>query len=177
MQDAKWEFVHSQVLASSVMASLQRANAYAPDVTDDQRKQLRGELTSGLRDIGSRYSKTVAGSQHEKHILELVWRVSRHCETALANRRLRLGIAAKALNLYLKYLWCLGRIPVPPHCPFDRRVIARLPPHVQVAWTQMDDVSEYQALVRAAAECARGESLAGWELRIYQASSNEADGA
>ncbi len=100
MQDAKWEFVHSQVLASSVMASLQRANVYAPGVTDDQRKQLRGELTAALRDIGSRYSETVAGSQHEKHILELVWRVSRHCETALANRRLRLGIAAKALNLY-----------------------------------------------------------------------------
>jgi len=168
VQDAKWEFVHSQVLASSVMASLQRANAYAPDVTDDQRKQLRGELTSGLRDIGSRYSKTVAGSQHEMHILELVGRVTGPCQAALAGRRQRLGSAAKALNLYLKYLWCLGRIPTPPHCPFDRRVIARLPTHVQVAWTQMDDLREYQALVRAAAVCARGESLAEWELRIYQ---------
>jgi hypothetical protein len=168
VQDAKWEFVHSQVLASSVMASLQRANVYAPDVTDDQREQLRRELTAALREIGSRYSETVAGSQHEKHILELVRRVSQQCAPALANRHLRLGIAAKALNLYLKYLWCLGRIPTPPHCPFDRRVIARLPPHAQVSWTQLDDLSSYQALVSSAAVCARGEGLAEWELRVYQ---------
>ena len=28
--------------------------------------------------------------------------------------------------LYLKYLWCLGEICRPPHCPFDRMVIEEL---------------------------------------------------
>jgi hypothetical protein len=166
--DLKWEFVHSQVLASSVMASLQRANAYVEGVADDQRERFRAELTATLRDIGRRYSNTVSGSQHEQHILEVMDRASQGCRTALVDQHLRLGIAAKALNLYLKYLWCLGRIPMPPHCPFDRRVISLLPRAVQTPWTQMDDLSSYQALVRAAVECAHGEALAEWELRIYE---------
>ena len=168
MDDLKWEFVHSQVLASSVMASLQRADAYVDGVTNDQRERLRRQLTAVLQDIGRRYGNTVSGSQHEQHILELMDRVSQQCQAALVDQHLRLGIAAKALNLYLKYLWCLGRIPRPPHCPFDRRVISRLPRAVQTPWTQMDELRLYQALVAAAMECARGEPLAEWELRIYQ---------
>jgi hypothetical protein len=39
----------------------------------------------------------------------------------------RVGTAQKALNLYLKYLWCLGEIKTPPHCPFDRGIIQMLP--------------------------------------------------
>lgn len=39
----------------------------------------------------------------------------------------RIGSAQKALNLYRKYLWCLGYIPFPPHCPFDATIIDQLP--------------------------------------------------
>jgi len=150
------------------MASLQRAKVYAPHVTGDQRKQLRIELTAALRDIGSRYSEPVLASQHERHIVELAQRISQRCAGAIANRRLRLGIAQKALNLYLKYLWCLGRIPTPPHCPFDRRVIVHAAPSTQVSWTQIDDLSAYRAIVKSAVASAGGQSLAEWELRVYQ---------
>ena len=76
VHDAKWEFVHSQILASSVMASLRRANVYAAAVTSAEREHLRKELTVALRDIGSRYTNTVPGLQHEQHIVELVERIS-----------------------------------------------------------------------------------------------------
>ncbi len=48
----------------------------------------------------------------------------------------RVGIAQKALNLYLKYLWCLGKITEPPHCPFDSIIISEI--KCNIKWTEMD---------------------------------------
>jgi hypothetical protein len=85
----------------------------------------------------------------------------------LENRRFRIGSAQKALNLYLKYLWCLGKICSPPHCPFDRQIIASLPNYTGPSWTKLVREEDYRALVEAAKAKAQDSSLAAWELRIY----------
>jgi hypothetical protein len=48
---------------------------------------------------------------------------------------MRIGLAQKALNLYLKYLWCLGEIHEPPHCPLDSIVLGQVPGCKDVRWT------------------------------------------
>jgi hypothetical protein len=57
---------------------------------------------------------------------------------------------------------------MPPHCPFDSRVISKLPPKDQIPWTRIKDIVEYRKLVDAAKKKAEGESLAEWELRVFQ---------
>ena len=42
--------------------------------------------------------------------------------------KLFFGVAQKALNIYLKYLWCSNFDVRPPHCPFDYDIISRLNP-------------------------------------------------
>lgn len=82
----------------------------------------------------------------------------------LVGERFRIGIAQKALNLYLKYPWCLGIISRPPHCPFDGNILAEV--GVFDNWTQMDDPMRYREWV-SAAERKAGEALAEWELKRF----------
>jgi hypothetical protein len=118
--------------------------------------------------MAASYREHVSESQHLENIAGLANRISANCHDVLIGGHLRIGTAQKALNLYLKYLWCLGRIPEPPHCPLDRTVISKLPPQRQVPWTQIDDIAVYQSIVQAAKEQAGSCSLAEWELGVYE---------
>ncbi len=112
----------------------------------------------------------VSEETHVQNIVRIKDTISKECSTFLING-FRLGVAQKALNLYLKYLWCLGIItPPPPHCPFDRIIIEKLPEEIRVPWTQINDVDTYLRLVEAAKKitAAQKRSLADWELNAYQ---------
>jgi hypothetical protein len=101
------------------------------------------------------------------NIKNLAQTLSKKYPEALHGSRFRIGSAQKALNLYLKMLWCLDRIPTPPHCPFDAIVLSHIPGCQSVRWTQLDSLPEYQRIVRCARSAANGVSLAEWELHLY----------
>ena len=82
---------------------------------------------------------------------------------------LRHDSAQKALNLYLKLLWCLGKVKEPPHCPFDSIVISKL--GKKLNWTELDDIQPYKDLVNSARTLAGKLSIAKWELEIYNSRS------
>src|SRR5215467_3622009 len=81
--------------------------------------------------------------------------------------------AQKALNLYLKYLWCTGEIRTPPHCPIDGGVIKKLGADLAgVPWTKLDNIEKYKELIAAGEKIAankKRESLADWELICWNA--------
>ena len=92
--------------------------------------------------------------------------------------RFRIGIAQKALNLYLKNLWCLGEITTPPHCPLDRLIIDKLglkwSERSQYDWTKIDDIEKYKELISRCDHKARErgcENIAEWELEVYKESN------
>jgi hypothetical protein len=165
MSPQQWDFLEGEFLTLSINAALQHSSTYATEDEKD-REAVRRELRSALCDLSARYADGVSEEQHLENIQQLSRRVSQACASSLNGDHLRLGIAQKALNLYLKYLWCVGRIPIPPHCPFDNNVInvaarLKLPPGCERRWTQ----------VSAALEEAKkkGLSLAAWELGTWSA--------
>lgn len=164
----KQTFLLEQALQSSIIASLQHTSVYSPQADDLGRKSLSRTIRSNLQEIVKQYSVLVPEEEHVQNIIKLSLVVSTKCGAALLNGRFRIGIAQKALNLYLKYLWCLDQIPTPPHCPFDSRIMAKLPSNIQVPWTRIDDITIYISLVNAAKQVAAGLSLAEWELLNYQ---------
>lgn len=168
MPNPKQAFLLNQALLSAEIASLQRASVYTSQATDLDRRNLGQALRAILTETAEQYTKPVSDEVHVKNIVRLADAISAKCGAFLVDRHLRIGIAQKALNLYLKYLWCLEQIPTPPHCPLDSIVIAHLPQTVQVSWTQLDNVPTYLALVAAAKEIAGGQSLAEWELKVFQ---------
>lgn len=175
----KWEFLNIVFLSVAIGDALKHNKTYASTATDEDRKALRRELSSAMVEFAEKYKMPVEPADHRKNLTALEEQVSKKCGSFLVggDRRqeghLRRGTAQKAFNLYLKFLWCAGRIPTPPHCTIDRTVIEKLPKELRsVKWTQIDSEDEYEKIIEAAQKVAGDEPLAEWELREWNQANN-----
>lgn len=126
MDSNQEQFLRDEIFSLTLMGTVQRAHVYADGSTEETRKPFQGALRSELERLENEYREPVDEERHIQNILGMSKLLSSHHAAILQNHCFRIGLAQKALNLYLKYLWCLGIIPEPPHCPFDSRVIDRL---------------------------------------------------
>ena len=182
LDSEQWSFLEGEYLSLSISAALGHSGTYKDaeelppnaDVQPDKNgpdavgKAFRTKICglAKLYEVSS-----INSDQHIRNINELAKSVSAACPQYLRKDCPRFGVAAKALSLYLKYLWCAGKTQEPPHCPFDRRVITalhklqKLPANLRdLSWTQMDE-GIYRQLVSETEKRINGESLAKWELR------------
>jgi hypothetical protein len=160
-------FIHNEIIISSIIASLQRSGSYKKSELGKDHSDLREHLENELINIGKKYTSIIDEDSHNKEIIYLSDNLSSKYGHLLEKGRFRIGPSQKAINLYLKYLWCIGEILIPPHCPFDQRVILALPMNIKPAWTKIDDINDYKQLVESAKLAARGRPLAEWELTLY----------
>jgi len=168
MKDDKLEFIKNEILTSTIVGGLGRGySVYKKGVQENDKNKLKNLLRETL----DNYSKIYKDKVNEKHHIENIKRfaedITDKYARILQDNRFRIGRAQKLLNLYLKYLWTLGLIPKPPHCPFDSVIISRL--GLDIKWTQLDSIEDYKLLVKRAKEAAErnGLSIAEWELRIW----------
>jgi hypothetical protein len=174
----KKRFIDDQVFSLTLMATTQRSGIYREEVGESERAKFRGALKSALESLAKEYVIEVPREQHHKNIKSLSASLSTSHGAYLSNNRFRIGLAQKSLNLYLKYLWCLGRLDnEPPECPIDRIVLDKIGcPHCKkINWTSIDTISEYSVAIEHASDAAQknGLSLAEWELKVW---SNATEG-
>ncbi len=146
---------------------------------NDRRKVrdfLRNETCDLIRKC---YHRKVADKDHTGNIAKLAAKVGKKHGKFLHEGRFRFGIAQKYLNLKLKGLWVLGKIPTPPHCPFDGVVLNKilwLGLRDGKTWTASDSRPEYNKWVKAAQKEANNleypkilgySNIAVWELAAY----------
>lgn len=172
----------NQAIATSIIAAFQHAGVYVAGLKDnDPRKNsLRKELADRLRSLGEKYHERVTREQHCQNIEDLANTLTENYKgTALLRKeRFRIGIAQKALNVYLKNLWCLGEItPPPPHCPLDRQIIDRLglksSERSEYDWTKLKKIERYKELISLCDKEARKkgfQNITEWELEVYEGS-------
>lgn len=172
-EQEKIHFIEHELRAVSISAAFQtrggmRVYRQEPAVEDPERQAIRDKLDELLHNYGDAYQANMEDDVHYEGIQQIANEVSEDFGEFLRDGRLRIGIAQKVLNLYLKYLWCLGRIAEPPHCPFDNGIIARLNMQNPPRWTEMK-IEDYREVVNAARRFAvkQGLSLAEWELREW----------
>lgn len=172
----KKRFLIGQAIATSIIAAFQHAGVYAVGLkeNDPRKKELRKELADALRRLGEKYREPVTEEQHCQNINDLAKRLTENYKPILRKERFRIGIAQKALNLYLKNLWCLGEIATPPpHCPLDRLIINKLglksSERSEYDWTKLDDIDKYKELIAMCDKVARAQypNIAEWELKVY----------
>lgn len=167
--EKRHEFLRGEFLTSSVLGAMQHSGTYLKGVDEGSRRAFGRALRKILSGLSEQYAKPVSEDVHLRNITYLSDALSKAFADILTNGRFRIGIAQKALNLYLKYLWCAGYIgPVPPHCPFDSIIIRKLPGCERITWTSIDSINEYSRLVSKAKRIADGRSLAEWELEIWE---------
>jgi len=119
--EMKREFLIEQALVNSIGAAFQHAGVYVRGLKDNdsRKREVRKTLTKELRSLGPTYARVVTEDEHCQNIANLRDTLDeKHSDSGvLRNGRFRIGIAQKALNLYLKYLWCLGETQTPPPLP------------------------------------------------------------
>lgn len=158
-----------QFMTLAWAGSVQRANLYAPDTcpTDKAKAVFKAKLLEFLKmELLPNYKSKCSEEDHLANIEELVKQGNEFGQGLLGEDGYKVGIAQKFLNLALKYLWCIGQIEEPPHCPVDRIVLSKTELN-GINWTDMKTVGEYQKAIEAIKLVANELSLARWELSIY----------
>lgn len=128
-----------------------------------------------LKALVEHYRNGLSEEQHLANIEGLANELSSAHAGALTGGRFRIGTAQKALNLYLKYLWCVGWVAEPPHCPFDAIILAYVPECRDMRWTKLDSMEDYKRIVHFSKMVAADRSLSEWELEIYTKAQPEVE--
>jgi hypothetical protein len=160
-------FLKDEFFSLTLSATVQRADVYRSGLSETERYAFQRDLRLRLDEIAKQYGTEVDEETHIRNIVDLSDSLSAAHTDVLKDARFRIGSAQKALNLYLKYLWCIGKIAAPPHCPFDSKIIEKLPTYNGPNWTALDTKQDYRKLVAAAKLTAQGTCLAVWELRTF----------
>jgi hypothetical protein len=180
MLDRKKQFIVEQALISSIAASVklrQREfykSAKVLDINqstyDTLKKHFRAEFASFLITGANAFKKT--SRDREKKLLAQIGWVNRQLNrvkgTLLADDQPTFGVSQKALNLFLKYLWCFRMINEPPHCPIDGQVLKRIK-WTGVPWPLMTK-KDYLAAIRQTKNVAGEIRLCEWELSEFKPS-------
>jgi hypothetical protein len=159
----------AEAITESIKAALARSCTYTKSATDSDGARLRRTVADQLRGFAPEYAVAVGVDQHSANIIRLCEAVSQAHGPILREGRFRIGIAQKALNLYLKFLWCLDRSrPTPPHCPIDRIVLTDA--GIDESWTKLDSIEIYSQWASSISDIARRsgfETLQDWELALW----------
>src|SRR5690242_6379724 len=123
-----------------------RNKVYCRDEVGNERETCRGELRSLMRVTARRYGQPVSDTEHFAAIRGISDSLSASFGSILNGGRFRYGTAQKVLNLYLKFLWRLGQIITPPHCPVDGIVLSAA--GIEGRWTHSDNEAEYVGWIK-----------------------------
>lgn len=162
----KRDFIKSELWLLTVGGAFQRANIYKAGSDEGERNAFKNILKREVTTIATSYKKRVDEKDHLANIV----RITEIKHPTLNNGNLNFGVSQKILNLYLKYMWCLGEIPTPPHFPVDRIIQQKLKMNPVIPWTQIVDVEQYMRIIDIARKRASDEncSLAELELNLFK---------
>ncbi|SFG84557.1 hypothetical protein SAMN04487988_10917 [Algoriphagus hitonicola] len=162
------EFLKEQLWSSTIGAATSRAgNIYKVGTTGEDKKSFKKALHEFVTEmIQNHYEATTLDEPtHLKNIKEL-----KEYTTRFGFVNFRFGHAQKVLNLYLKYLWCLGLVQEPPHFPVDRLIQQKMKIKNPTNWTKNMEEDDYIKVIEEARILATREnfkSIAALELSFY----------
>jgi hypothetical protein len=173
--NAQEDFLVGELWMLAWGASVQRANLYKRGYNSGTKPASKsGQRLSDhlfdyfLSEVILEYRNRVEEEQHYKHIDNLIVCANSAGSQVLGELGYKYGVAQKLLNLFLKYLWCLGTIAEPPQCPVDRIIIGKTR-YKDKNWTEIVRRSEYEEIIEDIRRLAilEGTSIARWELSTY----------
>jgi len=164
------EFLRQTALYNALGAAFQRVQIYTDEVAEAKKEKFKHELADHLRNMEQQYRLPVSSEKHCRNIERLAFELSGSHKKILKGGHFRVGVAQKAINIYLKLIWCYGWIPEPPHCPLDSIVLKEIG-DTTTKWTKMNSIEEYKRAIQRVRSHIRqkriGQSLSEWELDIW----------
>lgn len=163
------QFIRDEFFTLTLLGALGRSALWKKEVPESDRKRLHAALKHRLESLSADYRSSVPDAAHLANIRGLADGLSAEFALLFRDGRFRIGLAQKALNLYLKYLWCAGFAAQPPHCPVDAMVLVAAGVRTATPWTRLDSMDEYERLIGRIRAHAGGRPLAEWELEAWSA--------
>ncbi len=162
-------FINNEIWILSFGGGFQRAEIYKDLIEEKIRSDFKNAIKEKVNNIIEEFyvGKNIDGEQHIDILVKVKTWIDSKFSHILLNDEIRFGVVQKLINLHLKYLWCLGHLPLPPHCPFDRIIISKLKIKKPPAWTKLNSVDEYRRLVEKAVIIAGERPIAEWELEVF----------
>jgi hypothetical protein len=167
---AKERFSRNALWGISIRSSFQRSYIYKKDANDKLKIAFKNELQELVFEIVYQYEN---GSIDEKTHLSNIDRIkkwTRKFGDLFVDGEMKYGICQKLLNVFLKELWCAGKIQFdPPHLPVDRLIQEKLKLRPIINWTQIETEKEYMGIIERIRRIADSKdlSLAEIELLAY----------
>lgn len=109
--------------------------------------------------------ETIKGKFVIDSIEDLKKEITDRYDKILYKNRISVLVVQQIINLYLKYLWCLGYISEPPFCPINKNIFKIA--NVKVSLKNIDSIVEYENVLSIIKQEAKDKSLAVWELSAY----------
>lgn len=163
----KQDFLIEEIWLLTFGGAFQHSGIYKANAKEKERTYFRNMLQGYLQQtILKKYKSVVLDQEH----LENIQRISDFTTSfEVLKAPINIGISQKLLNLALKYYWCLGLLPEPPHFPVDRIIQQKIYKQPIVNWTQLNNFDVYMQVVNDARVLAKKDnlSLAQWELENF----------
>jgi hypothetical protein len=176
----KKAFLNNEIWILTFGGGFQRSKIYQGVISETQRNDYRKLLRGHIEQLVQCFYQTeVSESDHINHIKSIV-NFSNSQLGFGSSVKMNFGIAQKLLNLYLKYVWCLGEMKIaPPHFPVDRIIQGKLNEAAAdhgtkklkiEPWTQFDSEDKYLEIIDFAKELTKNPNFSQYslpELELY----------
>jgi hypothetical protein len=165
------DFLVYEFSALTIKAALATRDAQAPVYARHASAIQRGAALDAVRKmlvgLEHRYAPApVSTDDHMTCIADTADRLSEQLADTLHERRLRIGVTQKLINLHLKNLRAAGFIPEPPRCPIDGIIRDRA--ELTYAWTTSVEMEDYRRAIADLRPKAGTTSLAMWEVQEFR---------
>ena len=167
-----------KAIEMSIKAAVQHNSLYSTTTLLSKRKMVRVHWGLLLQEMSKKYKyRNVDSTVYQQDIIELknkmnskfgqYFKSEKHPKFGY-NPGFRISHAQKSLGVYLKHLWCIGKIHTPPQCPVDAIILKKAGMrYPDTKWTHIDTIEEHSIKVDLLNAVAGDISLAEWELKMF----------
>jgi hypothetical protein len=184
IDDKKRAFLHKYnenhsieiALKRGINAAVQHNLLYAKTIKLEQKPQVRKSWAQILSNIGQEFQNDVSVEKYEQFILNLQKHMNEKYRGFFDSgsphgSMFRVSHSQKSISVYVKHLWCLGKIPEPKICPVDRSILGKTNAANcrDIAWGYVNSIEEHRRKFNYIIEKAHlsNRTVAQWELITF----------
>lgn len=159
----------------AINVSVSRNPTYSENISNSDKREIREYWEFLLLDF---YKSHTQGNVSKKEFFCYVDIIQQSmnskfpdkfiCNTEGYDNVFRLAHAQKSLSVFLKHLWCMGKMKEPPFCPIDGIILHDVLKK-KGAWTKLNDNDTYCKYIKYVDEAAKKSnlSIAEWEYNNW----------
>jgi hypothetical protein len=159
-------FIKDEMFILTISGAFAHNKIYRNGVAAENKIKFRDDIRSFLGNFENKYKNKITEEEHLVILDKFKKDITIAGKNILEGSSISFGTVQKILNLYLKYLWCLGLIVEPPHCPIDRTILNIIKDY-KTNWTKMKK-KEYQSAIEKIKSIKGYKNIASWELDEFR---------